>query len=583
MANKIGPLYGSDFIVDILKKFNYEYITFNPGSTFRGLHDSIVNYGGNEAPEVILCNHEKIAVQIAHGYAKALRKPILVACHDVVGLLHATNAIYYAYIDRVPMTILGAAGPMDVTRRRPKIDWIHTVLINNNLVRGFVKWDDQPFNIESVPESLIRAHRVATMEPQGPVYVCLDVAIQEEALKTPIEVPKLDRYLNQSRIQGDQELLNKTAELLLEAEMPILVPEFTGRNREAVESLVKLADLMATPVYDIEGRFNFPNTHPMDLTGSDIIERADLIMMLDVRQPQRILKKVDSDTRKTRYIIRDDARIVQIGLEELMIRGLMQELGRIEPSDLSITADTSIALPSIIAACEKKLTNSRRARLKERFEDIREQHKKLRERWLVESKKDWGSTPLSASRLAAELWDVIRGYNWVLTGKNLEGWVRRLWELTDPQQYIGWSIGTATSIGLSLGVALAYKKTDNLVVDIQPDGDLMYDCGALWIGAHHNIPMLVIMYNNRAYGNSLQHQITMARQRGRNIENSIIGTEIDNPPPDFAQLAQSMGCIGFGPIEDPEELKPVLEKAVESMRAHRVPVLIDTICKRRGT
>ena len=228
------------------------------------------------------------------------------------------------------------------------------------------------------------------------------------------------------------------------------------------------------------------------------------------------------------------------------------------------------------------MTRDRKAEIKKRFEDIQVQHNKLRDEWLAEAKKDWSSSPISASRLAVELWDVIREHDWVLAGRNLDGWVRRLWEFTSPHQYIGGSIGTATNIGIALGVGLAYKKTDNLVIDIQPDGDLMYDCGALWIGAHHNIPMLVIMYNNRAYGNSLRHQTLMARERRRSVENSIIGTEIDNPPPDFAQLARSMGCHGFGPIEDPKELKPVLNKAIDLLKLHRVPVLIDTICKGRG-
>lgn len=517
---------------------------------------------------------------MAHGYAKARGKPIMVLCHDVVGLLHATNAIYQAYIDRVPIIIVGGTGPMDVTKRRPWIDWIHTVLINSNLIRGYIKWDDQPFNIMSVPDSLIRAYRVATMEPKGPVFVCLDAAMQEEHLEKPIKVPEVDRYLTQSRIQGDPDQLTEAAELLLKAELPVIVPEFMGKNPKSVAYLVKLTELMATPVYDLEGRFNFPNTHPMDMTGSDVIERADLILMLDVRQPQKVLKKADSVTRTARYIVRDDAKIVQIGLEELTIRGLTQELGRIEPSDLSIIADTSIALPFIIAACKKNMSAKRRAELEKRFEDIRAQHERLRRKWLQKSKGDWRSRPLSASRLAAEVWDAVQGHNWVVTGANLMGWVRRLWEITDTRQFIGWTLGTSTNIGTSLGVALACKKSNSLVVDIQPDGDLMYDCGALWIGAHHNIPMLVIMYNNRAYGNSLMHQSLIARQRGRNIDNAGIGTEIDNPPPNFAQMARSMGCYGFGPIKDPEGLKHVLEEAIRLVEARKVPVLVDTICKR---
>src|ERR671934_430775 len=182
--------YGSDLIVDLLQRYEIPYVALNPGSSFRGLHDSLVNYGANK-PEIILCPHEEIAVSIAHGYAKATGRPMAAAVHDVVGLLHAAMTIYYANVDRCPVLVLGATGPLDRTKRRPYIDWIHTALLNGNAVRDYTKWDDQPATVADFPASFGRAYRIATTEPCGPVYLCYDAGLQEQKLERPIDVSEV--------------------------------------------------------------------------------------------------------------------------------------------------------------------------------------------------------------------------------------------------------------------------------------------------------------------------------------------------------------------------------------------------------
>ncbi len=181
-----GPEYGSDLVVDVLRALGIEYAVLNPGATFRGLHDSLVNYGGNERPELIQCCHEEIAVAVAHGYAKAAGRPCAAVLHDVVGLQHASMAIFNAWCDRVPVLLLGGTGPMAVERRRPWIDWIHTALVQGTLVRDYVKWDDQPASLASIPEAIVRGYRIAVTEPQGPVYVCLDADLQEAPIAEPV-------------------------------------------------------------------------------------------------------------------------------------------------------------------------------------------------------------------------------------------------------------------------------------------------------------------------------------------------------------------------------------------------------------
>ena len=220
-ARVSGAVYGSDVIVDVLRDMDVEYVALNPGATFRGLHDSMVNYGGDANPKTILCTHEGIAASIAHGYGRAASKLMAAAVHDIVGLLHATNSMFNAWQDRAGMLVLGGTWPMAVEERRPWIDWIHTALVQGDAVRGFVKWDDQPASIASFAESLLRAHQLASMEPQGPVYVCFDAALQEKKLDTPFLLPDVSRFAMPSRVQADPQALERAADLLVAAERPV--------------------------------------------------------------------------------------------------------------------------------------------------------------------------------------------------------------------------------------------------------------------------------------------------------------------------------------------------------------------------
>src|ERR671911_2329432 len=244
--------YGSDLIVDLLKLLGIEYVALNPGSSFRGIHDSLVNYesGRQPNPEIILCCHEEIAVAVAHGYAKAAGKPMAAIVHNVVGLQHASMAIYNAWCDRAPILVMGGTGPMNSSKRRPWIDWIHTALVQGNLVRDFVKWDDQPVGIESIPESLLRAYRTAVTEPQGPVYVCYDVDVQESPITEPIALPDPRHYGPPTPLAASPDAVQQAAEWLVGAEHPVIIADAVGRHPDAVRALVELAELLAMPVLD---------------------------------------------------------------------------------------------------------------------------------------------------------------------------------------------------------------------------------------------------------------------------------------------------------------------------------------------
>ena len=242
--------YGSDVVVDLLKALDIDYLAINPGATFREIHDSIVNHGGNRKPEIILCCHEEIAVDITHGYNRVSAKPMAVMVHDVVGLLHASMAIYNAWVDRAPALILGATGPMAIEDRRPWIDWIHTAMVQGNVIRDYVKWDDQVISLPAAIDSILRGYQLSITDPKGPVYICLDAAVQREKLDKPVVIPDVRRYASPTPVHGDPAALKKTAELLVEARHPVIIADYLGKSPKAVDALMELVTLLSIPVVD---------------------------------------------------------------------------------------------------------------------------------------------------------------------------------------------------------------------------------------------------------------------------------------------------------------------------------------------
>ncbi|TMC46100.1 MAG: hypothetical protein E6J23_03620, partial [Chloroflexi bacterium] len=300
----LAARYGSDVIVDLLKGFGIEYAALNPGATYRGLHDSIVNYGGN-CPEIVTCTHEEVAVAIAHGYTKVTGKPMAAIVHDVVGLLHSSMAIYYAYIDRVPVLVLGATGPLDRSKRRPYIDWIHSALVQGNAVRDFVKWDDQPASVADFGPSFARGYRIATTEPAGPVYLCYDAGLQEDELEQPVSVKAEVEAARPTSAQADPTALADAADRIAKAERPVIVAEYTGRHPDAFREVTALAELLGAPVIDLQARLNMPTRHPLNFTGSEaVLNVADLVLALDMGDLFRALNRLDRTTHEKQSRVR---------------------------------------------------------------------------------------------------------------------------------------------------------------------------------------------------------------------------------------------------------------------------------------
>jgi acetolactate synthase I/II/III large subunit len=581
-AEKPGERWASDVIVDLMHRYGLEYAALNPGASYRGLHDSIVNYGGN-VPVMMLCQHEETAVQIAHGYAKASGKPMIAILHNLVGLLHANMAVYYAYIDRAPVFIVGATGPLDETKRRPKIDWIHSAQSQGAAIREYTKWDYQPTTIDGVPESFARAYSVMMTEPRGPVYMCYDAWLQEKKLDHDVPLPPKTFQAVPSPLAPDPAALAKAADTLIGAQHPVILAEYAGRDPEGFHALVELAETLGAPVYDLNLRLNFPSRHPLNVSMSkSIFREADVVLCVDVRDWERPTTELTSATRELVTLTPQGCRWIDLGFSDLNISAWAMDYQRLLYADERIIADTTVALPQLTALLKQRVARdaSVAGRIRDRAAGVAKRHDALHAEWAAEAKVDWNASPMTLPRLASEVWDAIKGHDWVLTAGTLEDWTRRLWDFDRPYRHAGKSLGTATQFGISLGVALAHRDAGRLVVDMQPDGDLMFDAGALWVAAKHRIPMLVVMYNNRAYFNDWEHQIRMAKLRGTPVDRAHIGMDLDDPAPDFATLAKSMGWHAEGPIEDPREVAGALQRAIERVSAGQ-PALIDTITRKR--
>src|SRR5438105_4889864 len=574
--------YGSDLIVDLLKGFDIPFAALNPGASYRGLHDSLVNYGGNVLPELILCQHEEIAVGMAHGFAKASQKPMAAIVHDVVGLLHSCMAIYYAYIDRAPILILGATGPMNEAKRRPRIDWIHTASVQGNAVRDYTKWDDQPASVDGIPPSFARGYRVAMTEPQGPVYLCYDAQLQEDPIDREIPLPSANAARVPTRMAADPPALDRLTDLLMKAERPVILVEYLGRDHAAVPELVRLAETLALPVVDVRARHNFPSNHPLNMTHTNVLDNVDLLLALDVRDLERPTTRLESASRRVESRLPADCVFAEVGFSDLELSSWSMDYGRYQETSLSVLADTSLAVPVLADMVAERLAADKcaQASVEARRADVSQRHAAARAQWQQEARRDWDAAPMTTGRLAIEIWDAIKDEDWVLTANTLRDWVTKLWNVDLPHRHPGEALGTATQIGISLGVALAHKGTGRLVVDIAPDGDLMFDAGALWVAAKHEIPMLVVMFNNRAYYNAWEHQIRMARLRGTPLERANIGMDMRGPAPDFAGLARSMGWYAEGPIEHGGELGPALRRAIAQVK-EGTPALVDSITRFR--
>ena len=399
----------SDVVVDLIKQYEFPYIALNPGASFRGLHDSLVNYGENQPP-MLLCNHEKIAVQIAHGYAKASGKPMMAIVHDVVGLLHAPMGIYYAYIDRCPVFIVGATGPMDEKYRRPFIDWIHTAFAQGDVDPQFHQMGLSAGQHPRRTRFFARAYSIMMSEPQGPVYMSDDSAMQEAPLKDEMALPNYAVKVP-SRIAAEPAVIEQAADLLVAADNPLLLTEYAARMPIGFESTVELAETLGASVYDINKRLGFPNRHPLSVSfHRDAFKGVDVVAALDVVDWTRGSHKLNTQTREISVVTTPDCKWIDVGLADIEISKWATDYNKHHNWDLRVLGDSALTLPALTAACRKRIDGNRSlvSRIEERKKNIGDRHTRQWQKWQDQVKEQWNERPMTESRLAHEVWQVIK-------------------------------------------------------------------------------------------------------------------------------------------------------------------------------
>jgi thiamine pyrophosphate-dependent acetolactate synthase large subunit-like protein len=580
---------GSDFMVDVIKSLGIEYCAANPGTSFRGLHESVINYGNNKDPEFLTCLHEESSVAMAHGYAKIEGKPMMVMAHGTVGLQHASMAIYNCYADRVPLYII-LGNLLDINYRRGSADWYHSVQDAAAMVRDYVKWDDAPVTLSHFAESAVRAYSIAMTPPFEPVVIVADGTLQEEPItEKNLRIPKL---VMSAPPQGDTGAVNEAAKLLVAAENPVIVAGRLARTPKGIDLLVELADLLQARVQDQRLRMNFPSRHPLyapplgdPITTS--VADADVVLGLEAQELWTITHKMTPLNRfgmESQSTMKSGAKLISISAIALNHKSNYQDFGRYVEADLSITGDAEATLPELIEAVKRLITPDRRRALEQRGAKIAEANQKLHQRNIEMAAVGWDASPVSTARMAAELWAQVKNEDWSLVSNDRypSYWATRLWDFKKPYHYIGaqGAAGIGYGAPAAVGAALANRKHGRLTVNIQPDGDINYAPGVLWTAVHHKIPLLSIMHNNRAYHQERMYIQMVANKRDRGVDRADIGTAFNEPFINYAKMAETYGMYSEGPISDPKDLGPAIRRGIARVKAGE-PALIDVVTQPR--
>ena len=554
---------GSDFMVDVMKSLDIPYVFANTAATFRGLQESVVNYAGNSNPEFITCVHEEQSAAMAHGYFKVEGRPAAIMAHSVVGLQHASMAIYNAFIDRVPIYVM-LGNIMDAKMRITSDQWYHSVQDPAVMVRDYVKWDDEPASLQHFAESAVRAYKIAMTPPAGPVVLTVDAEMAERPIPKAdqgnLHIPKLVRPISP---QGDRAAVKELARLLVEAENPVLMAGGTlTRTEGGYQAYRELREALGSP------------------GGST--RDADVILAVDVPDLYaRLYRARDLIHRTWTRTANPDAKVVSLGLNHLNHKANYQDFYRYTEVNLAITGDGEATLPLLIEEIRSLTTPERRRVFEARAVEVAATAERARARARAAATLAWGASPISTHRLGAEIWRQIRTEDWsqVMIGIGVPS---SLWDFDTHYRSIGSWGGGGMGYGppAAVGAALANKKYGRFSISIQGDGDFMYSPGALWTAAHHRVPMLMVMHNNRAYNQELMHMQRMGNRRNRGIDRAHIGTAIDDPSIDYATLARSMGWYAEGPIENPNDLEPALARAKAVVKRGE-PALVDVVTQPR--
>ena len=547
-----ATLWGSDAMADALRETGVPFIALTPGASFRGLHDSLVNHLGNERPEMLLCLHEEHAVALAHGYAKVTERPMAVAVHSNVGLMHASMAVFNAYCDRVPLLILGADGPADAAKRRPWIDWLHTSPDIGSLVRDYVKWDDRPMSAQSAVMAILRANQITRSAPAAPVFVCLDIAGQEEPVST--RMPAMDRCEPFPSPQPPAPDLRRAVELLSRAERVVILVGRVGRDQDDWDARIQLAEKFGARVITHHKLgAAFPTGHSLhsgrpalslSAENKALLRDADVILSLDWLDLGGTLEQVFGERSCA-------ATVIHVSLEQQLFSGGNKLDFTLAPVDLFLACQPREAVAGILEHTDGPAPR--------RFEDAATAHTSA-----TGSAAPTRVGPLTVTDLQIAVRKATNESRVSLLRVPF-GWDFSEWPLTGPLDYIGGDGGGGIGAGpgMSVGSALALKDTGRLPIAILGDGDFLMGVTALWTAARYRIPMLVVVANNSSFYNDEIHQAKVAGRRDRPESNAHVGLRIEQPDPDLAGLARAQGWEAFGPVSSSADLETAIASALQ--------------------
>lgn len=558
-------VWGSDVIADTIRALGYRYIALVPGSSFRGLHDSLVNHLGNHDPSIIVCLHEEHAVSIADGFSRVAQEPMAVALHANVGVMHASMSIFNAWCDRRPMLIIGATGPVDARKRRPWIDWIHTSRDQGALIRDFVKWDDQPTSAEAAIEAVLRADQIARTAPAGPVYVCLEVEMQETALERTVKVPDVRRFPAADMPVASADALRRMVDALRAARSPLLLFGRGSRDGQAWKRRVELAEMLGASVMTtLHNASVFPTEHPLhylapvaerpDAAEIALLRQADLIVSFDWHDLAGFLSARFGDIQTQTPA---PTQIVHCSLDGFAANGWSMDHQAFPAADIRVLADPDSFVSQLLAEVRASGNWTPAA------PNADGAH------WTATAPTGPDpSLPFNSEQLAFTLSAFVQDKD-VTFARLPFGWPRVASRFTTPLDFLGKDGGGAvgTGPGHTIGAALALKDSGRLTIGVIGDGDYLMGVNALWTASNLKLPMLMVVANNRSYFNDEVHQERMARQRGRPVENKGIGQKLDDPPPDIIGLARAQGFDGGTPVSDVESLQQELVKAAAVVAA----------------
>ncbi|MCW4115751.1 thiamine pyrophosphate-binding protein [Aurantimonas sp. MSK8Z-1] len=552
-----AQLFGSDVVADTLRALDIPYIALNPGASFRGFHDSLVNHLGNEEPQMLLCLHEEHAVAIAQGWAKVTGKAMAVAVHSNVGLFHATMAIFNAWCDRMPMVVFGATGPVDAMHRRPWIDWIHTARDQGAIVRNYVKWDDQPASPGAAREALARAKWIAETIPQGPTYVNLDAGMQEAPLSEPLPDIQLDRLMPHVDYAPGAGAVADLARRLKSARRPVILVGRVSRSEAGWAQRIALAEATGARVLtDLKIGAGFPTDHPLSLAPPGVfplpqaqaaLDEADLVLSLDWVVLQGVLPAAK----------RPGAQIVHVSLDHHIHNGWSMDHQALTPVDAYIAADPDALVAELCREMDLAPSGTYRAAPQPEIAVPADPQ-----------------APLGVPDLARQLKRAVGDRAMSLLHLPLS-WDGAFWPFRHPLDFLGsdGGGGIGGGPGISVGAALALRGMGRLPIAICGDGDFLMGVTALWTAVHYRIPLLVVVANNRSFYNDEVHQERVARMRGRPVENKWIGQKMADPEIDLAAMARAQGAVAFGPVRDRAAMDAAFAEAIRAVEQGGVAVV----------